>query len=379
MTILLSRSGINKVHQRVPYLVREDCLESLPPTGVVLEYSDGNSIIGYGYSGRGHRYDGCITTQALDEQFFLKIFQKALQYRQAHFKSLPQAYRLIHNEADGLPGITIEIFQQYAVLTYFNQGIIAHESGIIKALLKVVTLDGIYAKYRTPEQTPIHTNLIWGQAAPDEIIIEEEVGKYTVKLSDGLMTGLFLDQRANRQWLYKNSKGRNVCNTFSYTGSLSIACALGQAYSTKSIDLSKTYTEWAQSNLKLNNLSPEHHQAICSDTFAHFAYCARKSIQYDLIILDPPTFSKNKKGTFSVPENYTRLAKEAYSLLSKGGIIMCCTNYSQWSITQFRQVLQKSLPPSAKVIRESGADLDFPKNTHWAESEHLKCIFIQKT
>lgn len=378
MTILLSRNGINKVHNHTPYLIKEDFLETLPQAGTLLEYSDGNTIIGSGYSGRGHRYDACLIKHPLNEALFLKLFQKAFHYRQSHFKKFPQAYRLIHNEADGLPGITVEIFQEYAVITYFNQGIIAFEATIIKALQKIVKINGIYAKYRTPEQTALHTKLIWGEEAPSEIIIEEEIGQYSVRLADGLMTGLFLDQRANRKWLVQNSSNKIVCNTFSYTGSLSVACGIGLAASTKSIDLSKTYTEWCQHNLALNQLSAPNHEAICSDTFAHFAYCTRKGLTYDLIILDPPTFSKNKKGTFSVPENYTSLVREAYSLLSKKGIMMCCTNYSQWSQAQFKHVLQKALPPSAKAIKESGADIDFPKHPNWSESEHLKCIFIEK-
>lgn len=378
MTILLSRNGINKVYQHSPYLVKEDFLENLPQAGTLLEYSDGTTIIGCGYSGRGHRYDACVLDHTLNELQLLKIFQKALHYRESNFKKLPQAYRLIHNEADGLPGITVEIFQRYAVITYFNQGIIAFEAIITKTLQKIVPLNGIYAKYRTPEQPIVHTKLIWGEEAPTEIIIEEEIGQYSVRLADGLMTGLFLDQRANRKWLAQNSRGRVVCNTFCYTGSLSIACGIGLATNTKSVDLSKTYTEWCQHNLALNQLMAPNHEAICSDTFDHFAYCTRKGLIYDLIILDPPTFSKNKKGTFSVPENYTKLAREAYSLLSKKGIMICCTNYSQWSQAQFKQILQKTLPPSAKVIKECGADIDFPKHPNWSESEHLKCIFIEK-
>lgn len=378
MTVLLSRSGISKVQQHAPYLTKEDFLEAIPGPGSLLEYNDGTRTIAYGYSGKGHRYCACITDQLINEHFLLKSIERAFNYRLSQFGKLPEAYRLIHNEADGLPGITIEVFQKYAVLTYFNQGIITYEAAIVKALRTITDFEGIYAKYRTPEPTQIHTQLIWGTAAPAEIFIQESIGKYSVRLTDGLMTGLFLDQRANREWLYQHSSNKNVCNTFSYTGSLSVACGLGNATSTKSIDLAKTYTEWCQDNLALNDLTGPRHEAICSDTFAHFAYCARKNIQYDLIILDPPTFSKNKKGTFSVPENYSRLAKEAYTLLTKKGILMCCTNYSQWSQAQFKQVLQKALPPSAKIFKECGADRDFPKHPHWSESEHLKCVFIEK-
>lgn len=377
MIALLSRSGVQKVLDRLPYLSKEDFLVSLPSAGTLLELNEGKKTIGYGYSGRGHRYDASVTETPLHKIFFTKKLRAAYQRRQHDFDPLPQAYRLIHNEADEIPGITIEIFLTYAVVTYFNQGILAHEQALVEALQSVLKIDGIYAKYRTPEPSPIHTKLIWGEPAPEEIIIEEGKGKYAVRIMEGLMTGLFLDQRANRDWLQKHSDRKRVCNTFSYTGSLSIACGLGNAYVTRSIDLSRTYSDWCRHNLALNDLLIPEHESIASDTFAHFAYCKRKGIKYDLIILDPPTFSKNKKGTFSVPDNYERLVKEAIELLSPKGLLMSCTNYSQWSLPQFKRLHQNWIARHYRVIHEGGADLDFPKHPYWPESEHLKCIVLQ--
>lgn len=377
MIVLLSRSGIEKIHSRIPYLSKEDFLESLPSAGTLLELNEGKKTIGYGYSGRGHRYDASVTETPLHKIFFTKKIRAAYQKRQQDFSPLPQAYRLIHNEADEIPGITIEIFLTYGVITYFNQGVISHEKGLIEALQSVLKLDAIYAKYRTPEQSPIHTKLIWGEAAPEEIIIVEGKAKYAVRIMEGLMTGLFLDQRANRDWLQKHSERRRVCNTFSYTGSLSIACGLGNAFITRSVDLSRTYSDWCKHNLDLNELHIPEHETITSDTFAHFAYCKRKGVQYDLIILDPPTFAKTKKGTFSVPENYQRLVKEAVELLGPKGRLMSCTNYSQWSLGQFKRLHQNWIKQNYKIIHEGVADLDFPKHPNWPESEHLKCIVLQ--
>ncbi len=375
MTILLSKSGIQKVRNHVPYLVSTDFLESLPASGTLLEFKDERSIISTGYVGQGHRYHACVTQDPINQSFFERHLKAAYQKRLQTFDTLPKAYRLIHNEADGIPGITIEVFLDYIVITYFNRGIINYEKALIQAIHQVIPNQGIYAKYRTPEPELDHTKLINGTAA-GEIIIAELSGLYSVRLQEGLMTGLFLDQRQNRIWLKAHAQGKSVCNTFSYTGSLSIACANGKSDNTKSIDLSKTYSEWTKHNLALNNLSPLANEIIVSDTFAHFDYCQRKGIHYDLIILDPPTFAKNKKATFSVPQDYQELAIKASQLLSPKGILFSCTNYSQWSAKQFKQLLQKWMPNS-KIIHESGADKDFPKNTYWPESEHLKCVAIQ--
>lgn len=377
MLALLSRQGVKKVENQIPYLTKEDFLESLPVEGTLLEFSNGAKTIAYGYSGKGHRYDACITDEPLSSKYILDKLEIAYKKRLQAFGILPQAYRLVHNEADQLPGLTIEIFQAFAVITYFNKGLIAHTQILIDSLNKLLRLQGIYTKDRTPNPTAQHTQLVFGISAPEELVIEETTGLYTVRLMAGLMTGLFLDQRANRIWLQKHAVGKRVCNSFSYTGSLSIACGVGNAKSTKSIDLSRTYTDWCRHNLDINQLSAPTHEAISSDTFAHFAYCQRKGITYDLIILDPPTFAKNKSGTFSVPENYGQLVREASKVLAPRGTLVCCTNYSQWSLSQFQKEVQKNFPLSHRIIHQGNADRDFPQHPHWPESEHLKYLALE--
>lgn len=380
MQVAVKKSGLEKITAGIPYLEKEDFFEILPKDGSLLEIESGSNNIYYGYVGKEHRSAVGITNAPLCRGTFQRCLPHALQKRKDNFKNLPAAYRLFHNEADGIPGFAIEIFQQWAVVSYFNQGIMHFEADIISVLTELLELQGIYAKYRTLQAIKPETKLVWGKAAPANLVIEEDIGKYVVKLEDGLMTGLFLDQRANRSWLAKMSKDKTVCNTFSYTGALSIACALGGAKNTTSVDLSAHYNDWCQENIALNDLHSSDHLTITADTFAHFDFCKRNNVTYDLIILDPPTFAKKKGGSFSVAEDYEKLVRIATPLLNPHGILFCATNYSQWSFQNFQILVESSIEKIGYRMQEiyhAQADKDFPIHPHWPESNHLKCIGVR--
>lgn len=380
MQVAVKKSGLEKLQAGIPYLEKEDFFEVLPKDGTLLEIESGTNETYYGYVGREHRSSVGIVDAPLNADSIKKYLQEALQKRINIFRELPEAYRLFHNEADGIPGFAVEIFKEWAVVSYFNQGIMHFEAVIIKALNELLNLKGIYAKYRTPQIVKVETQLIEGEAAPENLVIKEQTGSYIVKLADGLMTGLFLDQRANRQWLAKVSKGKTVCNTFSYTGALSIACALGGATQTTSVDLSARYNTWCEENIALNGLDINNHVTITTDTFAHFDFCKRNNLKYDIIILDPPTFAKKKGGSFSVAEDYEKLVRLAIPLLNPHGILASATNYSQWNFQDFHDLVEASIQKIGYQMQEichAQADRDFPVHPHWLESNHLKFMGIQ--
>lgn len=377
----ISQAGRSLLASGTPYLRRTDFLESLPAEGQSFTITHNEKSLGYAYTGYSQKSDVCIISEPLSQSFFEKTIQIALEKRKKLFPKLPEAFRLIHSEADLIPGIHIEIFKEFVVITYFNRGIEKHQDELLAALKKTFPrAKGMYAKDRTPTAKDSETQLIWGEAAPESLIIQENGAKFIVKLNTGLMTGLFLDQRANRAWLKTISKNKTVCNTFSYTASLSIACALGEAKETTIVDISKTYNAWAQENFLLNELSLEKNQIITADTLEHFQFCQRKNIRYDIIILDPPTFAKKKTGTFSVQKNYQELIKHSLPLLNPRGILVCSTNYSQWEEKDFLKVIDaefRAFKKSYKILHKAHADKDFPVMASYPESNHLKFISLQ--
>ncbi len=365
----------------IPYLSRSDFLESLPEEGKVFQISFADKYLGYGYVGHSQKNDVCVIQEPLTSEFFEKKLQQALAKRQKLFSVLPESYRLIHSEADGIPGIHIEVFADYAVITNFNHGVEHYQNELIAALKNTLShVKGVYAKDRTPTPQKPETKLIYGEPAAENLIINEDGAQFIVRLNSGLMTGLFLDQRANRAWLKTVSQAKSVCNTFSYTASLSVDCALGGAKETTSVDISKTYSEWAKENFKLNNLSLEKNHIIANDTFDHFDFCQRKNIRYDIIILDPPTFAKKKTGTFSVQKNYQELIRQSIPLLNPKGTLVCSTNYTKWSKEDLLSLIEStlgSLHTPYKISFKAQADKDFPILDSYPESNHLKFIAVQ--
>ena len=380
-TCEIRKTGILQLNKGIPYLTKQDFLEVLPEEGACFEIIHNGKSLAFGYSGRSQKNDVCVIDKPLSGEFLKKKLQQALEKRKKIFPKFPEAYRLIHSEADGVPGIHIEIFNDYAVITNFNHGIEHYQNDLIAALrISLPHLNGMYAKDRTPTPKKPETTVIYGEPAPENLIINENGGRFIVRLNSGLMTGLFLDQRANRAWLKTMCKGKSICNTFSYTASLSIACAMGGARETTSVDISKTYNDWAKENFVLNSLDLKKNHIITNDTFDHFQFCQRKNIRYDMIILDPPTFAKKKTGTFSVNKNYEELIKESIPLLNPHGVLVCSTNYTQWSGQDFLSMLNgmfKSLRKHYTIVHKAHADKDFPILVNYPESHHLKFIAIQ--
>lgn len=178
-----------------------------------------------------------------------------------------------------------------------------------------------------------------GEPLPEAITVTEHGVKLEIRLYDGLSTGLFLDQRENRAWVASGVKRRasrgetpSVLNTFAYTCAFSVAAAKAGATAT-SVDVSGRYLDWGKRNFELNGIDPATHRFAKMDTFEFFGYARRKSLRYDLIILDPPSFSagSRKKGVpaWSSTDDYGRLVTEASQLLLPGGAIFASTNTTE--------------------------------------------------
>ncbi|MEK7528247.1 MAG: class I SAM-dependent methyltransferase, partial [Patescibacteria group bacterium] len=190
-----------------------------------------------------------------------------------------------------------------------------------KALTEQLGVRSFFYKNRTKEELDLP------KPEHKEVVVNEYGNKFLINLSDYLDTGLFLDHRETRKWISEQSRGKVVLNTFAYTGSFSIYAAHGGAEKTYSVDLSRTYTEWTRKNLELNDMPSEKNWTYKMDTFEFFRYAKRKKLVFDIIIIDPPTFSRNKGTAFSVQNDHPRLINEALELLTSDGFIVFSNNY----------------------------------------------------
>lgn len=194
------------------------------------------------------------------------------------------------------------------------------------------------------------------QAKTDEFYRVIEGGcQLWVNFSDYLDTGLFLDHRNTRLWIENNSKGKDFLNLFGYTGSASIHAAVGGAKSTTTIDLSNTYLDWAQRNLELNHLENGDHRIQRADAARWLQNQIHESSpkQYDLIFMDPPTFSNSKSTTerFDIQRDHWKLINDAMKLLREDGLLIFSTNFRKFKLDQkltskfdFREITQRTIP-----------------------------------
>lgn len=219
--------------------------------------------------------------------------------------------------------------------------------GMVDGLRKLLTseflLSGFYEKkrYRAKESPDAGGAL---NEPPVELAVNEYGHKFLVNLNNYLDTGLFLDHRETRKRVERmvREMGMNmadsgearvaadngpvVLNLFAYTGSFSVYAAAGGAASTHTVDLSKTYCDWARRNFELNGMPKDKHWIYRMETFEFYKYAARKGLKFDLIIIDPPTFSRSKEVNFSVQKDHIHLLQGAVDLLTKDGRILFSNN-----------------------------------------------------
>jgi 23S rRNA (cytosine1962-C5)-methyltransferase len=175
----------------------------------------------------------------------------------------------------------------------------------------------------------------------------------------GLSPGLFLDQRENRQWVKNESFGLRVLNLFAYTCGFSVAAALGQAKQVTSVDLSSNFLDWGKENFKLNSLDPSQYEfyAMDSQRFLKSAFKNKKT--WDLIILDPPSFSRSKEGVWRIDKNLGEIVNNCLDILSPRGRILLSTNFEKWTLQDLRENLAKNLDAAFELSQPSLPCLDF--------------------
>jgi 23S rRNA G2069 N7-methylase RlmK/C1962 C5-methylase RlmI len=230
------------------------------------------------------------------------------------------AYRLLNRTQPGL-AFLIDIYQDNAVVHVFEKSAEGLIEPLEKALSGALNIKSFFYKNRSRSALEL-------PAGEPKQIIQTEYGlKFKVDLAAYQDTGLFLDQRENRRWLATQSQGKTVLNTFAYSGAFSVYAAAAGAARTYSVDISAPYCRWIKENLALNGLNPEANWVYRMDTLEFFQYALKKNLRFDVIIIDPPTFSKNKGKSFAVQRDYPALISGALALLNQDGFIFFSNNY----------------------------------------------------
>ncbi len=340
--------------------------------------------------GFGHYQNGSISVRILsfenkapNSEFYRKRLLRALSVRQSAGLPSPStnAFRLVHAEGDGLPGLIIDVYDTTAVVQAHSAGMHNDRVLIAEAAGEVLGSRCTAVYYRNQLSLPGKQRpdmpdeyLIGSATVPCEI--REYDSLFLVDWVGGQKTGFFLDQRENRMLLRSFSRDREVLNTFCYTGGFSVAALLGGAKLVHSVDVSEKAIQLTRSNLELNGFDSSIHECTTIDTFE---FLKDKHNRYDVIILDPPAFAKHRDARHQAVKGYQRLNAEAFRVIRPGGIVF---TFSCSQVVD-RQLFYDTVRSAAiqadrqiRVLHHLSQPPDHPVSLFHPEGEYLKGLVL---
>ena len=391
--VIVKSDYVAKYKDGYPLILKESIGDwnKVPEEGTILNLFDNKKkFIVKAYHGIQNKGYGWVLTSLKDEQidvdFFTKRINAAIKQREDLFSdNSTTAFRIFNGEGDGVGGLTIDYFDGYYLVTWYSIGIYELKDEILEALKQSVDYKGIYQKKRFDGKGKYlddADDFVCGEKAPEPLLVKENSVNFAIYLDDGAMVGVFLDQRDVRETIRdKYAKGKTLLNTFSYTGAFSVFGALGGVTKTTSVDLAKRSLAKTQEQFRINNIDAKSQDIIVEDVFNYFKYAVRKKLLFDIVVLDPPSFARSKKHTFSASKDYVKLLKEAIEITSKNGVIVASTNSANFSMMTFRDFIKrafKELNGKFKVEESFSLPKDFRVNPKFKEGDYLKVVFIRK-
>jgi 23S rRNA (cytosine1962-C5)-methyltransferase len=327
----------------------------------------------------------------LDRSWLTLRIQAAIDLRRVHAElGDTDAYRMVNGEGDGLPGLTVDRYGDFLMIQVYCTGWHPHLKLVTQVLQELLTPLGIYEKIRPQKTRELEAvsdskrygRLLSGSPAPDLLEVRENGLTFLVSLEQGLNTGLFLDQRKNRRDLITRTKGKRVLNLFAYTGAFSVAAAAAGASQVTSVDASTSYTEWAKANFGANRLNPKRHEFIVGDCLDVLADLARQKKRYDIILMDPPSFSTTAKSRFTTRGGTSDLVAASLPLLTSGGLLIASSNHQKVDLADYLKELRRGALQAGsglQVISLYGQSEDFPYPVTFPDGRYLKYAVCVKS
>ncbi|MGP0940443.1 23S rRNA (cytosine(1962)-C(5))-methyltransferase RlmI, partial [Serratia sp. CY74664] len=302
-----------------------------------------------------------VWTFQQDEEINIDFFIRRLQQAQSWRDWVAQrdgldGYRLIAGESDGLPGITIDRFQNFLVLQLLSAGAEYQRPALLSALQHCYPECSIYDRsdvaVRKKEGLPLAQGPVFGDLPPELLPITEHGMKLLVDIQQGHKTGFYLDQRDSRLAARNYSAGRRVLNCFSYTGAFAVSALMGGCAQVISVDTSQAALDIAKQNVELNKLDLNKAEFVRDDVFQLLRNYRTQGEKFDLIIMDPPKFVENKNQLASACRGYKDINMLALQLLNPGGILLSFSCSGLMPTDLFQKIL-------ADAAVDAGRDVQF--------------------
>lgn len=301
--------------------------------------------------------------------------------------------RLVHGEADRLPGVVCDRYGDTAVLRFDGAGPAALRSWVVEAVRGLPGIGRILerpfgrtARRRgrpasltgTPAERPAVA--LWGALPERPGVVRERGLRFEVDLLHGHKTGLYLDQRENRALVRERAAGRRVLNLFAYTGGFAVAAAAGGARSSVSVELSRPAADAARRNLALHGADPAAHTVEPGDAFAWLERAAAARRTFDLLVCDPPSFAPSRAALPRARTAYRRLNAAVLRLAAPGALVLTCSCSSHLDPRSFLELLRAAARDAGRraAVREvRGAGEDHPVVPWFPEGRYLKAVLLE--
>ena len=313
--------------------------------------------------------------EAIDEAFIRARVRRAVDYRR-RFASL-RSCRLIYAESDGLPAVIVDAFGDVLVMQCLCLGMERYKQWICDALMDELSPQGIYERCDVPvralEGLPQESQTLRGQV-PDRVMMEENGVKFWVDVKNGQKTGFFLDQKENRAAIAPFVKDARVLDCFTHTGSFALHAARYGAKEVTGVDISEFACEFARENAALNGFSNV--QFIAANAFDFLKERSAAGDQYDVVILDPPAFTKSRAAVEAAERGYKEINLRGIKLVRDGGFLVTCSCSQHMLPNQFKEVVlaaARDAHASLFQVEYRTQGRDHPILPAAPETQYLKC------
>jgi len=325
--------------------------------------------------------------EAIDDAFLTRAIERAHRVRlEEPGLAQTDAYRVVHGESDGLPGLVVDWYAGFLVVQFHTMGMERLRSAVIDRLSQVVRPLGIYERsdVGTRRADGLHdrpTGPVAGQEPPHLIEIQEHGVRLCVDVRRGQKTGFFLDQRANRLLLQTYARGKTVLDCFSYTGGFSAHALKGGASHTLDVDIARAVMSTGSENLSaVNRQQGGRVSQLVADVFPFLDDLAGRGPRFDIVVLDPPSLVRRSRDVKNATGVYTKLNRNALKLVNDGGIFLTSSCSTRISPEDFFQIVRRAAVGArvhTRVLAYTLHPPDHPVDLAFPEGRYLKCLCVR--
>ncbi len=321
----------------------------------------------------------------VDAQWWDTKIREAIA-RRSHFAGRPEtdSYRIIHSEADLLPGLIADKYGDYIVVQFLTSGTDLRKEIITASLQKYMNPKGIYERSdsnsRSLEGLAASNGLLYGEMPPEQLEIRENNIRFRVNISDGQKSGYFLDQRENRKLVAGYVKDKQVLDCFCYSGGFSLYAQQAGAAGVTSVDSSAPAIQTVAANYEANQLQANPEQLIEADVFDFLRKAQAQQKHWDVIILDPPKLSPSRQAVERAQRAYKDLNMQAMKLMRPGDLLATFSCSGSITLDHFKQIIAWAATDARKqvqIIQTFGQPEDHPIRASFPESEYLKGVLCR--